>query len=160
EAIQPVRVVPAEVSGGGAKVGETRHVAMGVVPEAERRRVRTGGAEGAACEAGAVPPPTSAATVVDRAGGGVADAAGTARMGRVGAAVLHLQDVADGVVDVALDVPAHVLIHVRVVVPDVEGVVSVGRCGRFASTVPCLAEVLSTACLDQLVQGVVDVVVA
>ena len=58
-----------------------------------------------------------------------ADAPRPARMRRVAAAMLHLQKVADGVVHIALDVDAHGLEHVRVVLADVKGVECI-RSGR------------------------------
>ena len=81
-------------------------------------------------------------------------------MRRVAAAVLHLQEVADGVVHVALDVRAHGVAVARVVEPGVEGVEGVGRGRRIAVAVRRLAQVLAAVGLDQPVERVVGVVVA
>ena len=80
-------------------------------------------------------------------------------MRRVAAAVLHLQEVADGVVHVALDVRAHGVAVAGMVEPGVERVEGVGRSRRVGRTIG-LPQMFAAAGLDQPVEGVVGVVVA
>ena len=82
-------------------------------------------------------------------------------MRRVAAAMLHLQEVADGVVHIALDVRAHGIAVAGMVEPGVEA-----HCTRRASSAECgspsacLTQMLAAGGLNQPVEGVVGVVVA
>ena len=84
-------------------------------------------------------------------------------MRRVAAAMLHLQEVADGVVHVALDVPAHGFEYVRMVLADVKGVECIRSGWRLAWTIGSwsqLSKMLPSFSLDQPVEGVIDIVIA
>src|SRR5258708_2283911 len=84
-------------------------------------------------------------------------------MRRVAAAVLHFQEVADGVVHIALDVRAH---GIPVVRAEVAGRIrgqythSARVVVRVGNGYAALTEVLTAVGLDQSVDGVVGVVVA
>src|SRR5262249_48476210 len=87
-------------------------------------------------------------------------ATGPARMCRVSAPVLHLQEVVNCVVHVALDVGAHGLAVAGGIETRVERIEGIWCSRRIAITVHVSAHVLAAAGLNQPVEGIVGVVVA
>lgn len=86
-------------------------------------------------------------------------AARPAGMGRVGAPVDHLQDVAHLVVDIALAIPPHGVAVAGVQQSDPRRIGRARR-RRWQQTAAVLSQVLPAGRLDQAVEGVVGVVVA
>ena len=144
-----------------AQVRHAHHVAVGIVLVGlDLRRVGAVRVQRGAGEAVAGLERRAAAAVFDQAGFEVVVGARPARMRRVAAAVLHLQEVADGVVHVALDVRAHGVAVAGMVEPGVEGVEGVAATSADCGCAIGLPQVFAAVGLDQPVEGVVGVVVA
>ena len=162
---QLVFVVPVHVRPGhcAAQVWHAQLVAVGVMQVRLWLRSVSSRVECGARQAVAILWQRCAAAVVDQAGFEVVIGTRPARMRHVTAAMLHLQEISDGIQDVALDVGTHGIAVVRGELPNSIGAgrapatAIVERVGDGAAT---LAEVFAAGGLDQAIERVVGVIVA